>query len=98
MTREEKIKAIEYLDQRLIRIVAGEMDRSGEDYRLLIMPDHPTPISCRTHVSDPVPYLLYDSRKAFAGSAGVYNEKAAQAGGIEVMHGYELIDKLFEEK
>ena len=37
---ERKVKAIEYLDQRLIRIVAGEMDRSGEDYRLLIMPDH----------------------------------------------------------
>ena len=74
------------------------LDASGEDYRMMILPDHPTPICVRTHTSDPIPYLLYDSRKAFAGSAGVYNEKAAQAGGIEVMYGYELIDKLFEEK
>ena len=65
---------------------------------MMILPDHPTPICVRTHTSDPIPYLLYDSRKAFAGSEGVYNEKAAQASGIEVMHGYELIDKLFEEK
>mgnify|MGYP000074497203 FL=1 len=74
------------------------LDASGEDYRMMILPDHPTPICVRTHTSDPIPYLLYDSRKAFEDGAGVYNEKAAQASGIEVMHGYELIDKLFEEK
>src|SRR5699024_1807379 len=60
---ERKVQAIEYLDQRLIRIVKERMDASGEAYRLLILPDHPTPISCRTHVSTPVPYVLYDSRK-----------------------------------
>ena len=65
---------------------------------MMILPDHPTPICVRTHTSDPIPYLLYDSRKTSGGGAGVYNEKAARAGGIEVMHGYELIDKLFEEK
>ena len=58
---ERKIQAIENLDQRVIRIVREAMDASGEDYRLLVLPDHPTPIRVRTHTADPVPYLLYDS-------------------------------------
>ena len=92
---ERKVQAIEYLDQRLIAKLKAELDASGEDYRMMILPDHPTPIRVRTHTSDPVPYLLYDSRKDLEGGVGVYNEKAAKAGGIEVDHGYELIDKLF---
>lgn len=92
---ERKVQAIEYLDQRLIAKLKAELDASGEDYRMMILPDHPTPIRVRTHTSDPVPYLLYDSRKDLEGGVGVYNEKAAKAGGIEVAHGYELIDKLF---
>lgn len=92
---ERKVQAIEYLDQRLIAKLKAELDAFGEDYRMMILPDHPTPIRVRTHTSDPVPYLLYDSRKDLEGGVGVYNEKAAKAGGIEVAHGYELIDKLF---
>ena len=92
---ERKVQAIEYLDQRLIAKLKAELDASGEDYRMMILPDHPTPIRVRTHTSDPVPYLLYDSRKNLEGGVGAYNEKAAKAGGIEVAHGYELIDKLF---
>ena len=59
---ENKIKAIEYLDDRIIRIIAEGMEKSGKDFRMLILPDHPTPISRRTHTADPVPFLLYDSR------------------------------------
>ena len=58
---ERKIQSIEYLDQRLIRLVKEGLDASGEDYRMLILPDHPTPVKVRTHVAEPVPYLLYDS-------------------------------------
>ena len=58
---ERKVQAIEYLDEKIIRYVKEAMDKSGEDYRMLILPDHPTPIEVRTHTSDPVPYLLYDS-------------------------------------
>ena len=92
---ERKVQAIEYLDQRLIAKLKAELDASGEDYRMMILPDHPTPIRVRTHTSDPVPYLLYDSRKNLEGGVVAYNKKAAKAGGIEVAHGYELIDKLF---
>ena len=92
---ERKVAAIEYLDQRLIQRIAAKMDASSEDYRLLIMPDHPTPIRCRTHVSDPVPYLIYDSRKK-EGSGLLYSEANAKKTGIYVEQGYQLMDKLLE--
>lgn len=94
---ERKIQSIEYLDQRVIKVVKEEMERSGEDYRMLVLPDHPTPIACRTHTSDPVPYMLYDStdKKAFAHH---YNEAEARLSGNETMDGYTLIDYLLENK
>lgn len=92
---KKKVKAIEYLDQRLIRLVLQELERSGEDFRLLILPDHPTPIRCRTHVSDPVPYLLYDSRVR-EGSGLSYSERSGKKTGILIKDGYWLIDRLFE--
>lgn len=92
---ERKIKAIEYLDRRVLAPLVERLDRSGEEYRLLLMPDHPTPIACRTHTSDPVPYLLYDSRKEMEFS-GLYNEEDARKSGIVVEQGYTLMSKLLE--
>ena len=92
---ERKIKAIEYVDSRVLAPVLRKMDASGEDYRVLVMPDHPTPVSCRTHTSDPVPYMLYDSREDKKAD-WLYNEKDAKAGGIEVMQGYTLMGKLLQ--
>ena len=93
---QRKIKAIEYLDERVIRRVKDAMDESGEDYRMLILPDHPTPIRCRTHTSDPIPYLLYDSTKVYLQEL-YYNEADAAKSGIFVNPGHELIKKLFAE-
>lgn len=89
-----KIQAIEYLDQRVIKIVMEEMEKAGADYRMLIMPDHPTPIRCRTHTSDPVPYLLYDST-AEQKNNWHYNEAEAKLSGNVVEKGYTIINKLF---
>mgnify|MGYP000296768587 CR=1 FL=1 len=77
---ERKIQSIEYLDQRLIRLVKEGLDASGEDYRMLILPDHPTPVKVRTHVAEPVPYLLYDST-APRSHNWHYNEKEALESG-----------------
>lgn len=93
---ERKVLAIEFLDQRLISRVVEKMDASGEAYRLLILPDHPTPIRCRTHVSDPVPYLLYDSQKR-EGSGLLYSEVNAGQTGIVQPQGYRLIEQLLEQ-
>ncbi|HIW50755.1 MAG TPA: cofactor-independent phosphoglycerate mutase [Candidatus Blautia intestinavium] len=91
---EKKIQAIEYLDQRLIRLVKEGLDASGEDYRMLILPDHPTPIKVRTHVAEPVPYLLYDSTKPQE-HTWHYNEKEAAESGNTVAHGWDMMKYLF---
>ena len=89
---DHKVLSIEYLDSRVIAPVKKALDASGEDYRMMILPDHPTPIRCRTHTSDPVPYIIYDStmqRKAIAR----YNEGEAAATGIFQSEGYQLMDQ-----
>lgn len=93
---EKKIQAIEYLDERVIRPIREALDAAGEPYRLLVLPDHPTPIRVRTHTSDPVPYLLYNSEKELR-RIGAYNEREAEESGIVVEQGYELIRKLLGE-
>ena len=90
-----KLEAIESLDSKVIRTVVEGMQAAGEPFRLLVMPDHPTPIRCRTHTSDPVPFLLYDSTKERK-RIGFYNEEEAKASGILYPEGYKLIDTLFE--
>ena len=91
-----KLEAIESLDAKVIRTVVEGMKAAGEEFRLLIMPDHPTPIRCRTHTSDPVPFLLYDSTMERR-RIGFYNEEEAKASGILYPEGYKLIDTLFEK-
>jgi 2,3-bisphosphoglycerate-independent phosphoglycerate mutase len=90
-----KIIAIEQLDEKVIKVVKEQMDQSGVDYRILIMPDHPTPIHCRTHTSDPVPYMLYDSTKE-QNNTWSYNEAEAKNSGNVVKNGFDIINKLFE--
>lgn len=87
---ERKIQAIQYLDQRVIRPVKEQMDASGEPYRMLILPDHPTPICVRTHTSDPIPYLLYDST-ALESHTWNYCEADAEKSGQMFEKGYELM-------
>lgn len=90
---EHKIRSIEYIDEKIVAAVKSGLDAAGEDYRILVLPDHPTPIRCRTHTSDPVPYLLFDSTKP-ADQGCAFTEKCARESGIFVEHGYELIRKL----
>jgi 2,3-bisphosphoglycerate-independent phosphoglycerate mutase len=89
---KDKVQAIEYLDSRVIGPVKAAMDASGEDYRLLVLPDHPTPIRIRTHTSDPVPYLIYDSRYQSRKIAR-YSEAEAAATGVNMPDGYMLMEQ-----
>ena len=91
---ERKVQSIEYLDGRVIGPLKEKLSASGEPFRMLIMPDHPTPICVRTHTSDPVPYLLYDS-SAPGSYSWKYNEREAQKSGKRVDKGYKMIDYLF---
>ena len=92
---ERKVQAIENLDARIIRPSVEGLRAKGEDFRMVILPDHPTPICIRTHSSDSVPYLLYDSTKEQA-NTWKYNEAEAEKTDNFVAEGYTLIDHLFE--
>lgn len=90
---EKKLKAIEYLDKRIIGPVKAALDEAGVDYRMLILPDHPTPICIRTHSRTPVPYMMYDSTKNIH-CTDTYDEAHAANTGIFLDEGYKLLDKL----
>lgn len=91
----EKIQAIEWLDEKIVKVVTEGLDEAGEAYRMLILPDHPTPIRARTHTAGPVPYVLYDSKKN-TDSQLIYSERTAQETGNVWKEGYQLIDYLLE--
>ena len=93
---KEKVQSIEYLDSRVIAPICLAMEQAGEDYRILVLPDHPTPIRIRTHSSDPVPYVLYDSTRQEKKRAH-YTEAEARATGIFYPQGYVLLDKLLKK-
>ena len=88
-----KVESIARIDRDVIGVVQKALDEAGEDYRILVLPDHPTPICIRTHTSDPVPYVLYDSTKV-ENKQTVFTEKAAEATGIFQPEGYRLIELL----
>ena len=90
---ENKILSIEYIDQKIIAVVKAGLDAAGEDYRILVLPDHPTPIRCRTHTSDPVPYVLYDSTNS-TDKECAFTEASAKESGIHINNGFDLIQKL----
>ena len=93
---EKKVQAIEFLDQRVIGPLTRALDEAGTEYRLLVMPDHPTPIRVRTHTADSVPYLLYDSQ-APGKESWNYNEREAKLSGNYVPQGHTMMDKLLEK-
>ncbi len=91
---EKKLKAIENVDRKVVGPLVEKLEASGEDFRLMVLPDHPTPIRLRTHTSDSVPYMLYDSRKR-QDHGWVYHEEEARRTGIYVPEGHRLIERLF---
>ncbi len=93
---DHKVKSIEYLDSRVVAPLTAALDASGEPYRLLILPDHPTPIRCRTHTADPVPYLIYDSTRQRRAIAR-YNEREAAASGNFLAQGHKLLEAFIEK-
>jgi len=72
-----KIRSIEIIDSVVVRYIKSELDRLSIPYRMLIMPDHPTPISIKTHSREAVPYLIYDSTKDISNGAVTYSEREA---------------------
>lgn len=98
---KNKITAIEDFDSRIVKpIIANLYDRK-EDFRVVVTMDHFTPISIRTHVSDPVPTLLYDSRERLPGSGQTFSEKSCANHDAVAKNsnnaGHKMINKLITE-
>ena len=91
-----KIQAIEDLDSRIIAPIKKAMEDAGEDFRMLVLPDHPTPLRIRTHSSDPVPYVLYDSTMQRR-TAKRYTEAEAKASGIFEPQGHKLLERFLQK-
>lgn len=94
---KHKIYSIEQIDKVTERIYNG-LKQAGEDFKILICPDHPTPIKVMTHVSDPIPYIIYDSTNEKNGGAVSYNENTAKETGVFIEHGYDLVPKMVGKK
>ena len=88
---EKKLQAIEYLDRRVVAPLTAGLDASGLDYRLMVLPDHPTPIRLRTHTAESVPYLIYDSTNVQKNNWS-YNEAEAILSGNYFSEGPLLMD------
>lgn len=93
---DNKVKSIELIDSKIVAPIMDYLKNSGEDFGVLIMPDHPTPLAIMTHSSDPIPYLLYFSKDADKNSGyTTYTEAEAAKTGVFEEQGYTLINKLF---
>ena len=93
---EKKILGAEYIDRRAVRPVVDFLRQDGQRFRILVVPDHRTPLSIRTHTSDPVPFVIYDSgQERPEDRTRQFNEKAALASGNHFEQGYLMTDYFF---
>ncbi len=93
---ENKVKSIGLIDKLILAPVKSYLDEAGEDYRILICPDHPTPLLTKTHSGEPVPFMIHDSRKAISG-VETFNETTAASTGVFIEHGPSIMDRLLEK-
>ena len=88
---ENKVKSLEIIDKDVLGYMLPELDKKYDDYKIMILPDHPTPLALRTHVSDPVPFLIYKKSAPVKGVAS-FNEESAKETGLFIEKGPSLID------
>lgn len=93
---EHKIYSIEQIDEKVVGPILSALKSSGEPFRMLILPDHPTPISIMTHCSDPVPYVLYKSDEEVDSQVNCYTEEMAETTGVFVPDGVTLMKKFLD--
>ena len=90
---ENKVLSVELIDQKILAPVLSYLESCGEDYRVMILPDHPTPIRVRTHTMDPVPFMIYDPKHPESGVECFCEESAASADHY-LADGYRLMELL----
>ena len=88
---ENKIRAIELIDEKVLPVILGYLDSCGEDYKVMILPDHPTPIVTMTHAGDPVPFMIYHKNGETDSGVESINENSAKTTGDYVDFGPSLM-------
>jgi len=91
---QKKMQAVEDLDSKIVAPLLEFAKSAGEPCRLLVMPDHPTPVSLKTHTSDPIPFILYDTRESDADAVEIYDEISARSGSFKTVYAPDLISIL----
>ncbi len=94
---DNKVKAIELIDGKIVAPILEYLEKNNEDFNMLIMPDHPTPLNIMTHTSNPIPYILFKSNEEKTSNVTSYTEKQAENTGIYTEHGYTLMNKLLDK-
>lgn len=94
---ENKIRSIELIDELMIGPMMKKMEEMDEEYAIMVLPDHPTPLDINTHTGEPVPFAIYSNAKSFSNNAKAYDEKSAEETGYFVQEGHKLIDILLEK-
>lgn len=89
---EKKIYSIEQIDTQILKPIVGHLQKAGEDFSVLLLPDHPTPVRLGTHVSDPVPYVLYRSNEELLPHAPSYDE--ANMADFDIIEGHKLMEMM----
>lgn len=87
-----KVRAIELIDEKIIAPVKEALDLSGEDYKFMVLPDHPTPISIKTHASEPVPCVIFEKGKNYKSGAEGFCEAQAEKFGEPIYKGSDLMN------
>ena len=93
---DNKVKSIEFIDRDIVGPLTKGLEEAGEDYTIMVLPDHPTPISTKTHARDAVPFIIYRSNEPVEG-IDTFSEEAAAKTGLYIPNGPEL-SKLFLKK
>lgn len=93
---ENKVLSIELIDQKILKPVYEYLAQTGERFKIMILPDHPTPLEIRTHSSEPVPFMIFDSEKEYDGIACFEETLAAQTE-LYVPCGHDLLDMMIEK-
>ena len=92
---ENKVLSIELIDQKILKPVYEYLESTGEDFKIMVLPDHPTPIKIRTHSMDPVPFMIYSSNEEKCG-VDTFNESTAQSKQYYIPKGHDLLELMIK--
>ena len=94
---ENKVKAIELIDEKVLTPIVNALKTDGEDFAVLVCPDHPTPLNTKTHSRTPVPYLIYRSNAEVSSGVESFTEAEAEKTGVFIEKGYTLMNRFLNK-